>query len=94
MKKQDRFDIQRMFMAQASPDRCFYGVLKEYQDGNCNICFFSRIKVNEGCIMAVAGDRKLLSKVLDEMCRMVLDSGVHKDSGIVSKIYADEFYLN
>ncbi len=81
-------------MAQASPDRCFYGSLKEYVDADGITHFFSRIELNNGYICASASDRKELSRNLDDICKMVLDNGLHKFSGMLSKTSAGEFYLN
>jgi hypothetical protein len=76
-----KVEITEMFMAQADHDRCFYGIIKRSKDANGNPHVFSRIKINGGMIQACAGDQKTLGKMLDEMCKMVLDGNLHGDKG-------------
>jgi hypothetical protein len=90
----DRFEIHEMFMCQADHDRCFYGIIKRSKDTNGNPHVFSRIIVNDGLIMACAGEQKVLGKVLDEMCVLVLEYGLHNHAGVRIKIYNADYFLN
>jgi hypothetical protein len=77
-----KVEITEMFMAQADHDRCFYGIIKRSKDADGNPHLFSRIVINDGIIQACASDQKVLGKMLDEMCIMVLDKNLHEDEGI------------
>ena len=90
----DRFEIIEMFMAQADHERCFYGIIKRSKDADGNPHLFSRIIINDGIIQACASDQKVLGKMLDEMCIMVLDMGLHNDSGVYTEIFGDKYFLN
>jgi hypothetical protein len=93
-KNPQKVDFVRMFMAQADHDRCFYGTLKEDKDVNGNSSFFSRITINDGILMASAEDRKTLSKILNEMCIMYLDKGLHNDKGKYIPNWYGKIYIN
>lgn len=90
----DQFEITEMFMAQADHDRCFYGIIKRSKDADGQPHLFSRIIINDGIIQARASDQKVLSRLLDEMCIMVLDLGLHKDAGVQVEIFGSDFFLN
>lgn len=90
----DRFEITEMFMAQADHDRCFYGIIKRSKDANGNPHLFSRIIINDGLVQACASDQKVLGKMLDEMCIMVLDMGLHSETGVYIEIFGDKYFLN
>lgn len=92
--KKDRIEITEMFMAQTSDNECFYGIIKRSKDANGNPHLFSRITVNDGNVQACASDQKELGRMLDEMCKMVLYSGLHNNYGHKIKIFDAEFYLN
>lgn len=90
----DKIQITEMFMAQADHDRCYYGSIHRSKDVDGNPHIFSRIKINDGMIQACAGDQKELGKMLDQICVMVLDMGLHKDSGVCTEINGDKYFLN
>ena len=94
INKNDRFEITELFMAQADNERCFYGVIKREKDAEGNPRLFSRIVVNDGLIQACASDPKTLGKMLDEMCVMVLDYGIHNDAGVLVEIFGNHYFLN
>lgn len=89
-----KVEITEMFMAQADHDRCFYGIITRSKDSNGNPHIFSRIKINDGMIQACAGDQRELGKMLDQMCIMVLDRGLHKNVGVFVEINGDRCFLN
>jgi hypothetical protein len=93
-KSNDQFEITEMFMAQADHERCFYGIIKRSKDSNGNPHVFSRIIINDGLVQACASDQKTLGKILDQMCIMVLDYGLHDDAGKRIKIYNADYFLN
>jgi len=90
----NNIEINEMFMAQADNDRCFYGIIKRSKDSYGNPHLFSRIVINDGIIQACDSDQKMLGKMLDEMCILVLDMGLHSDAGISIEIFGSEFFLN
>lgn len=90
----DRFEIHEMFMSQADHERCFYGIIKRSIDSEGNPHLFSRIIINDGIIQACASDQKVLGKMLDEMCKMVLDMRLHDDGGRKIKIFDADYFLN
>ena len=90
----DRFEITEMFMCQADNERCFYGIIKRSKDNYGNEHVFSRIIINDGLIQACAPDQWELGKNLDEICKVVLDMGLHNDSGVYTDIFGGKFFLN
>ena len=91
---EDQFEITEMFMCQADHDRCFYGIIKRSKDANGNPHLFSRIVINDGIIQACASNQKVLGKMLDEICIMVLDKGLHDDAGVFIEIFGEKYFLN
>jgi 5-methylcytosine-specific restriction endonuclease McrBC regulatory subunit McrC len=49
---------------------------------------------DNGFIVAQAEDQKKLSKSLNEMCVMILDKGIHSESGGSTKIFEIGFFMN
>jgi hypothetical protein len=91
----DRLEIIELFCAKASMDRCFFGIIKRFEDHLGNPLVFSKIIMPEdGYIVAQAEDQKELSKNLNEMCTMILDKGLHAEAGISTKIFDEMFFLN
>lgn len=94
MKKNLKIELTELFMAQASMDRCFYGIIKKTVSENNLVSHFSKIKVNDGYIVSCAADRDTLGKQLDEMCVMVLDKKLHEHGGVYTKYLGMKMYLN
>ena len=93
-KKEDRFEITEMFMGQASVDRCFYGCIKRLKDDNGNPSVFSRLVMPDGLLCASAPEQNELGENLDNLCKMVVDEGVHSDIGVSTEIFGTDFFLN
>jgi hypothetical protein len=94
-KEHDRFEITEMFMAKANSDRCFYGIIKRFKDNDGNPMVFSKIVMpDDGYICAQCNDQKTLGKNLDNMCVMIMDMGLHNDSGKTTEIFGMDFFLN
>jgi len=93
-KEKDRFEINEFFMAKADEDRYFTGIIKRLTDNFGNPYVFSRIKMQDGLLCASANDQKVLGKNLDEMCVHILDKNLHDNSGVTTKIFDADFFLN
>lgn len=93
MNKDNKIEITEMFMAEAG-GKCFYGTLSRSKDANGNPHLFSRIVINDGLVQACAGDLRVLGRMLDEMCSLVIENGLHNDSGIYINIIHDKLFLN
>jgi len=94
-KGKDRFELAEMFMAKASKDRCFFGIIKRWKDNKGTTYVASKIVMpNNGYIVAQEHDQRTLGTILDEMCVMVLDGGLHHNSGVATEIFGSKFYLN
>jgi len=96
-KKDSRLDITEIFMAKAGKqgwDRCFHGTIKRETDENGNPVVRGKIKVNDGYICSQAGDQWELGDKLDELVLMILDFGLHSDTGITSVIAGTPYFQN
>jgi hypothetical protein len=93
-KTDNRFEITELFMAEADKYRRFFGVIKRNVDEAGQSFVHGKILVLDGYIMARAGDQDALGKKLDELCKMVLDMGLHKNSGFFIKLCEFECSLN
>lgn len=93
-QKKDRYDITELFVAKADKDRCYFGIIKRWKDIDGNRLVFSQIVMPDGFIWAQADDQKELSVNLNELCKMVLDNGLHQDAGVTTKIFEMDFFLN
>lgn len=92
-KEKERFEICEMFMAKADRDRCFFGIIKRFEDHDGNPLVFSKIVMpNDGYICAQANDQKNLGNNLDKICVMILDKGLHNDGGVTETIFNIVFY--
>ena len=93
-KKDDDFEINEMFLAQADVNRCFAGIIKRLTDITGNPYVFSRIVVNDGLLCASAPEQIELGRNLDEMCVMILDEGLHDNAGVSTEIFGGKYFLN
>ena len=96
-KDDDRFELTELFMAKAGKtgwDRCYHGTIKRETDDEGKLFVFSRIKVNQGNICSRASDQWILGEKLDDMVLMILDYGLHSDSGVTSVIAGSSYFLN
>lgn len=82
-----------MWLAEAG-DKCFYGIIKRTKDSQGKPHLFSKITINDGNVQACASDQKVLSRALDEMCDMVLNCGLHHDTGKKIRILDADYFLN
>lgn len=82
--KESNIEITELFMAKAGKhgwDRCFYGTIKRETDAKGNPICFGKIKIGDGYIYAKAKDQWELGDRLDELVLLVLDYGLHDDTG-------------
>jgi len=102
MKKKINLEIVEMFTAKAGIgmkgfDRCFHGTIRR-KDENNNPVVFGKIivknKILDGHIIAMADNQWILGEKLDELVVMILDKGLHNDSGVFVKRYDFEYHLN
>lgn len=96
-KKDMNLEITELFMAKAGKqgwDRCFHGTIKRETDDDGNPVVRGNIKVNDGQIYAQAYDQWKLGDKLDELVLMVLDFGLHSDTGITSVIAGMPYFQN
>jgi hypothetical protein len=90
----DRFEITEMFMAQADINRRFYGTIRRDIDGDGNPVVYGKIKVLNGSICAQAEDQWKLGDMLDTLVLMILDYGLHSDTGKTSVNAGETYFLN
>lgn len=83
MKKETKIEMTEIFMAKAGNDfsRCFHGTIKRETDENGNPIVRSKIKVNNGYILAEAEDQWVLGEKLDQLVIMILNKGLHDNKG-------------
>ena len=96
-KKDLKIQLAEIFMAKAGRngwDRCFHGTIKRGHDMNGNPVVYSKIKVKDGYIYAMASDQWKLGEMLDEMVIMVLDNGIHTHAGEFVTISNMKYFLN
>ena len=96
-KKDLKLEITEIFMAKAGKrgwDRCFHGTIKRETDENGNPVVRGKIWVNDGYIYAQAEDQWELGDKLDELVLMILEYGLHSDTGITSVIAGTPYFAN
>lgn len=93
-KKKIDIELTELFMAQADKYRCFYGTIRRDIDALGKPIVFGKIKVDDGYIYAMAGNRDELGKRLDEIVIMILDKSLHSVAGKSIKIFDADFFLN
>lgn len=94
-KEKDRYEFTELFIAKADKDRCFFGIIKRWNDFEGKPLVFSKIVMKDnGCIFAQAENQKRLSKNLNEMCVMILDKGLHSDAGVSTEIFGIKYFHN
>ncbi len=97
MKKRLKIEITEIFMGKCGKlgwDRCFHGIIKREIDEEGKPFVFSRIKVNQGNICSRASDQWELGEKLDDMVLLVLDIGLHNNTGIAIDICRTSYFLN
>jgi hypothetical protein len=96
-KKDLKIQLTEIFMAKAGRngwDRCFHGTIKRETDAEGNPVVIGRIKVLNGFIYAMAEDQWVLGDMLDDMVLMILDKGLHSETGKTTKICDTDYFLN
>ena len=93
-KKEDKFKIAELFMAQADINRRFYGTIKRGCDADGTPVVRGRIEVQDGFVLAQAGCQDDLGTRLDELVKMVLNLGLHSDPGAKQIILGTTWFLN
>jgi hypothetical protein len=93
-KRKEKFEITELFGAQPNKDRLFTGCIKRLKDNSGKPFVFSRIVMPDGLLCASAPEQQELSDNLDKMCKMILDEGLHSDSGISTEIFGNKYFLN
>jgi len=98
-KKELNVRLVELFMAKAGRgnkgfDRCFYGTIKREHDSEGNPVVRGKIKVNDGYIIAMATNQLELGDMLDQIVILILEYGLHSDSGKTKEIWGIEFYMN
>ncbi len=82
-------------MAKADRYRCFFGIIKRFEDHNGNPQVYSKIVMpNDGYIVAQERDQKTLGLNLDEICIMRLDMGLHYYVGLYKEISGIRYFIN
>ena len=94
LQKQLKIEITEMFCAQIDGDRMYTGCIKRLRDANGNPVVFSRIVMPDGLLCAREDNQEALGLNLDKLCKMVVDEGLHNDTGVYSEIFGTYFYLN
>jgi hypothetical protein len=95
--KKDNLEIQEIFMAKAGKqgwDRCLYGTIQRGLDSDGSPVVRGKIKVKNGFIHAMVAKQDELGERLDELDLMVLDEGLHDDTGNTSTIVGMLFCPN
>jgi hypothetical protein len=95
-KKPEEFEITELFLVKAGNDftRTFVGqIYRETTAEGVSIVRGSVI-VNEGKIWAASETIEILGQSLDDLCILKLDYGLHANTGVTSKIFKTDFFLN
>lgn len=81
--KDDRFEISELFMATKGGDfnHCFYGTIKRGHDSDGTPKVWGKIDVNGTTVLSSAGDQQELGQKLDQIVLIVLEMGLHSESG-------------
>jgi hypothetical protein len=99
-KKNLNVQITEIFTAKAGKDwnRYFHGTIRREKDENDNPVVYGKIllknKIHDGHILATAKDQWILGKNLDDIVLMILDKGLHNNSGKFFKRYGFDYSLN
>ena len=95
-KKLQEIQITELFLVKAGNDftRTFLGEIRRETDDNGNEIVLGKVIVQEGFIWSKASSQEELMKNMDDICMMKLDMRLHSDSGVTTKIFDNEFFLN
>ena len=87
------FIISELFLIMADDERTFPCVIVRDTVDDVPVCFGSVI-VTEGEMFSKAKTEEILTKNLDEMCKMKLDHDLHGEIGEVTTIMGQFSYKN
>ena len=95
-KKLPEIQITELFLVKAGNDftRTFMGEIRREIDDIGNEIVLGVVIVNEGKIWSKAASQKELMKNMDDICVMKLNSELHSDGGVTTKIFDTDFFLN
>jgi hypothetical protein len=89
-----KLEITELFMAQADINRRFFGTIKRGWDADGTPVVHGRIEVQDGFFLAQDSCQDGLGIRLDELVKMMLDMGLHSESGAIQIILGTACFLN
>ena len=91
--KKERFTIEELFLVKADWQRTFIGTLiRNIKGGVKSLC--CKVEVNEGRIIGVAENDTELVEVMDTICILKLDHGLHEKQGPTFELSIGAINLN
>lgn len=88
--------ITELFLVKSGNDftRTFIGEIQREADVDGSPLLIGKVTVEEGYICGMASCQEYLMKNMDSICKLKLDGGLHSHTGLITKIFGTDFYLN
>ena len=86
--------ITELFLVKADWQRTFMGTIRRDLDSDENPVVMGEVIVQEGKIWSKASSQEELMKNMDYICMLKLHYGLHENSGVTTKIFELDFFLN
>ena len=93
-KKISSLEITELFLVKSGWDRTFMAEIVRDKTEDGKTINRGRVVVNEGQIWSTDESQDELGNYLDDICTMKLDSGLHDNQGVFSKIAEGKFFHN
>ena len=95
-KKLPEIQITELFLVKSGNDftRTFMGEIRREVNKDGNPVVIGKVIVQEGFIWSKASSQEELMKNMDYICMLKLHYGLHENSGVTTKIFELDFFLN
>ncbi len=95
-KLPQEFEITELFLVKAGNDftRTFVGQINREITSEGVSIVRGTVVVNSGKIWAAGDTVEILGQYLDEFCILKLDYGLHANTGVTTKVFDTDFFLN
>jgi hypothetical protein len=93
-KKLPELQITELFIVKADWHRTFMAHIIREKKADGQEIIHGSVSINEGKAWSVGSTEEELGTYLDDICVLKLDFGLHSHTGVTTKIFEEDFFLN
>lgn len=93
-KKLPEIQLSELFLVKADWNRTFVAQITKEKTADGMEFIYGNVIINEGRAWSVAESEEELGYYLDDICTMKLNHNIHASTGVTTKIFGADFFLN